>query len=117
MQLFLCMKIGNTGLTAKQIAARIQHQRESDNKSQEQLAKIAEADQSTVSRILQGKICRMTMPLVKLCKYANIDLANESPNPAYNKLLMDALKQVWDGTEADAKVIARILLDLQGLRK
>ena len=111
------MKIGNTGLTAKQIAAQINRHRESSSTSQQQLAYIAKVNQSTVSRILQGHVRKMSKPLERLCNYANIEINQKPPDPAKNQQLMNALRQVWDGTESDAKVLAKLLLDLRDLRR
>lgn len=67
--------------------------------------------QSTVYRNLKMPQNSMTPGLKKLCIYAKIDLSEHSSvNPGDSKIIMDAIQQVWDGSEAHAKRIRRLLL-------
>lgn len=66
--------------------------------------------QSTVYRALKGDPKRMTAALDKLCVYANINPNDFTDSPAQSEILMNALKQVWDGTEMHAKKLARLLI-------
>jgi DNA-binding phage protein len=66
--------------------------------------------QSTVYRALNGNPKRMSKALYKLCNYANIDTKNITSEPENCTILMTALKQVWDGSEAHAKRLAKLLI-------
>jgi|TARA_R110002167_G_scaffold342253_1_gene551043 hypothetical protein len=66
--------------------------------------------QSTVYRALKGDPKRMTTGLNKLCVYANINPKDFTDSPEQSETLMNALKQVWDGTEMHAKQLARLLI-------
>lgn len=66
--------------------------------------------QSTVYRALKGKPKRMTSALDKLCVYAKIDVREYSDKPEQSVTLMNALRQVWDGTEMHAKQLAKLLI-------
>lgn len=67
--------------------------------------------QSTVYRNLFEAQVSMTPSLKKLCNYAGIDYSGYgSDNAKRSEIIMDAVQQVWDGTEAHAKKIRRLLL-------
>lgn len=74
------------------------------------IANACDMTQSTVYRALKGDPKRMTAALNKLCIYANINPKNFTDSPEQSETLMNALKQVWDGTEAHAKQLARLLI-------
>jgi len=66
--------------------------------------------QSTVYRALKGDPKRMTAALNRLCVYANVNPKEFTDPPEQSETLMNALKQVWDGTEMHAKQLARLLI-------
>jgi hypothetical protein len=66
--------------------------------------------QSTVHRALKGSPKRMTSALNELCVYAKINLQDFADEPEQSDTLMNALRQVWDGTEIHAKQLARLLI-------
>lgn len=88
--------------------------------AQEDLARKAGVHQSTVSRIKGGETrVRLSKGLRKLCKYAKIKIETEIPaspqDPTGNTDLMSALAEVWDGTAAHAKALARLIRDTKHL--
>jgi transcriptional regulator with XRE-family HTH domain len=85
--------------------------------NQSDIAKNAGLNQSTISRLMGGKERqRISNGLQKLCNYAGIKLFSIAPayhgNPSENTDLMGALGEVWDGTPAHAKALARLIRDL-----
>ncbi len=45
----------------------------------------------------------------QLCEYAGIDAYEGTADPSESKVLMEALATVWDGTDAHAKRLAKLL--------
>jgi len=79
-------------------------------KSQVQLSFATGVQQYQISRIVTGRIKRHTPALIKLCKYAHINLdysRQEDPDGRY--LIEKTLLSTWDGSHAQAKKIARLL--------
>lgn len=67
--------------------------------------------QSTVYRALEKKNVRLTSGLKKLVSYSGLSLVKyKEIEPASCKTLMDTLQQVWDGSEAHAKLLSKLLL-------
>ncbi|WP_029936253.1 hypothetical protein [Thiomicrospira pelophila] len=67
--------------------------------------------QSTVYRNLKMTQVSITPSLKKLCNYAKVELPEHSGvNPRSSKIIMDAIQEVWDGSDAHAKKIRRLLL-------
>lgn len=87
---------------------------------QRELAAHAGVHQSTISRIKAGKPrVRLSDGLLRLCSYASIPLTSEIPaspaDPRDNRLLIDALGEVWDGSHSHAKALAKLIRDLKHL--
>lgn len=75
------------------------------------IAEATNIGQPTVYRSLYEKRPRLTKGLVRLCDYAKIDLNRyKQKDAASNKHLMEALNTVWNGTDAHAKQLSRLLL-------
>ena len=75
------------------------------------IADLLEMPQSTVHRSLYNEHVKLTKGIIKLCNYANFDVTKYSDkDPASNKYLMEALKLVWNGTDAHAKQLSRLLM-------
>lgn len=75
------------------------------------IAKATKIGQPTVYRSLYKNRPRLTKGLVRLCDYAKIDLNFYlQKDAASNKYLMEALNTVWNGTDAHAKQLSRLLL-------
>lgn len=84
--------------------------------SQSDIARATGVHQSQVSRILAGAARRASPNVLLLCKFANEMGQFTTTNPASNLVLMDALRAVWDGTEAHAQAIAGLILTLKRFR-
>lgn len=75
------------------------------------IASLVEMEQTTVYRSLYNERVKPTKGLKELCNYANIDINKYTQkDPASNKHLMDALNLVWNGTDAHAKQLSRLLM-------
>lgn len=66
--------------------------------------------QSNVHRCLCGRPKRVSKTLLALCNYAKISPEIDKPAAASNATLMDAIEQVWDGSEQHARSLARLLI-------
>lgn len=84
-------------------------------KTQTALSLASGVHQPTISKLLGGKLVRMCDAVQELCDYANIKTHLEV-SPEQNSVLMDALREVWDGTESDARCIAEVLKGMAGLK-
>lgn len=88
---------------------------ETCGKPQEVIAQEAGVSQASVSRISSpsGR-SRFTKVLLRLCKYANIEIQEpmEKPDPRNHPVLMAALQKAWDGTEEHAQGLARVISEL-----
>lgn len=65
--------------------------------------------QSQIFRNIFKRPKRVTKTLLRLCKYAKIDAYEDTVDPAQSPALMDALAEVWDGTDAHARKLAKLL--------
>jgi transcriptional regulator with XRE-family HTH domain len=85
--------------------------------SQSELASRAGVNQATVSRALRKQPTRHSRALQRLCIYADIEYG-EGPKSttSSSKLIIEAFQEVWDGTDAHAAAIARIIQASKGLR-
>lgn len=85
--------------------------------TQENLAKAVKIDQSQISRIINGDFKKVSKNVKKLCEYAKIDLDSIKlhRNPAENPDLMEALSLVWNGTNKNAKALAKVIRSLKEL--
>ncbi|MFK2919043.1 helix-turn-helix domain-containing protein [Dyella koreensis] len=73
------------------------------------IAKATGLGQSQVHRNLYGSPRRVSRTLLALCKYAKIDAYERASDPRNSLALMEALAQVWDGSEAHARRLAKLL--------
>lgn len=85
--------------------------------SQQSLATAAKVSQSTVSRALQGACQRHGNARHKLCIYAGL----REPIPRYTgksgiKRVVEAFTGIWDGSDAHASAVARVIEALAGLK-
>ena len=70
-------------------------------------------EQSQVSRVFSGKIRRSTPVFEKICKY--VENAGSNPTPqdiAENHDLVQALREVWDGSSEHARALAAVIRSL-----
>lgn len=78
--------------------------------SQNALATAAGVDQATVSRILRKCPQRAGPAFSRLCIYAtNIDEDGLRPDPSDSEDLMNALRDVWNGSDEHAEALAEII--------
>jgi predicted XRE-type DNA-binding protein len=85
--------------------------------TQSGIAAATGVDQSQVSRILAGRIKRVSANVSKLCRFASQLQDVAAVDPADNVVLMQALRIVWDGTVAHAEAIAQVILSLRHFRE
>ena len=75
------------------------------------IAELVGMEQSTVYRSLYKERTKLTRGLVGLCNYANFNAYDYmQKDPASNPQLMQTLSLVWNGTDAHAKQLSRLLL-------
>lgn len=85
--------------------------------SQTEISLATGVDQSQISRILAGRIRRVSGNVIALCKFANNADASRGRDPSESAVLMSALRSVWDGTPAHAEAIASVLLSLRKFKE
>lgn len=83
--------------------------------SQETLSEATGIHQSQISRILSGRIKRLSRNVIRLCKYVEVlhkkgESAKEVPS-----ILTNALLRTWDGSAEHAEAIAKVILSLDGM--
>lgn len=84
--------------------------------NQSRIAMESGIHQSQVCRILSGKFKRCSKSVLILCKYANLSLVQKNTDPRANEQLMKALSLAWDGTDAHAEMIAKLLITIGEFR-
>jgi predicted XRE-type DNA-binding protein len=85
--------------------------------TQKQIASATGIDQSQISRILAGQVRRASKHVIELCKFANCLEQYQEADPTRSPMLMDALRVVWDGSDAHAEAIAGVILSLKKLKE
>lgn len=73
------------------------------------ISKATGVGQPQVFRNLFRQPKRVTQTLLRLCKYAKISAYEDAVDPTQSPELMIALAQVWDGTDAHARKLAKLL--------
>lgn len=72
--------------------------------------------QSWISRICCGDFKRLSGKTGIVLRYANIRIKSELPRDERGKEIIDAaVSEVWDGSVASAKALARMLLSAAAL--
>lgn len=74
------------------------------------IAKASGLGQSQVYRNLFGHPKTASKTLLALCNYAGVDAYEGYADPAQSQVLMSALGSIWDGSDAHARRLARLLL-------
>ena len=72
------------------------------------LAEAAFVSQPQVSKILRGKMKKVTPDLVKLCEYAQIEVKMD-PAPLDHPRIRRAIECAWDGQPETVELIARLI--------
>lgn len=81
--------------------------------TQEQISKALSVSQSQVSRLLSGNGKRRTKLFDEICIYVNNQVKGVSPNLVReNETMLSAIASVWDGTAAQAEMIANVIRSL-----
>lgn len=75
-----------------------------------EIARASGLGQPQVYRNLFGKPKRAGRVMMALCKYAGVDAYESVGDPSRSAVLMEALAEVWDGSEAHARKLAKLLL-------
>lgn len=75
-----------------------------------EIARASGLGQPQVHRNLFGRPKRVGRTLFLLCKYAGVDAYEKAGDPRQSTVLVQALAEVWDGSEAHAKKLAKLLL-------
>lgn len=73
------------------------------------IAKESGLGQSQVYRNLFGRPKTASKTLLALCEYAGVDAYEGYSDPAQSQILMNALGSIWDGSEAHARRLAKLL--------
>ncbi|WP_426803424.1 hypothetical protein [Xanthomonas campestris] len=73
------------------------------------IARASKLGQPQVYRNLFGRPKKVSRTMRQLCEYAGIDAYEGTADPSESKVLMEALATVWDGTDAHAKRLAKLL--------
>lgn len=74
--------------------------------------------QGQVSRLLNGKEKKPSSAYLKICIYVFNSISKISVQDiSENKYLMGAISEVWDGTESQAKLLAKVIRSLAPLCK
>lgn len=86
--------------------------------TQLEIASALSVNQSQVSRIFRGKVRRHTNTLMRICEYVVNRSASTTPEAVrQNDILIEAVADVWDGTEQDARALAAVIRSLRMLRR
>lgn len=86
------------------------------NLRQEDVAKNAGVSQATVSRALKTGLKRRTMARDRLFRYIQKELGTHTFNDQGRQKVVDAFGEIWDGSDAHASAIAKIITASKGLR-
>jgi hypothetical protein len=95
--------------------ARVRKFMNDNNLDQASLAAAARVSQPTVSRALNGSPQRRGRAYLKLLAYVGTSSGKEAPSISGKKRVGRAFEKIWDGSDAHATVVAKIIGDLAGL--
>lgn len=96
-------------MKARRLVEELRSFMEANSYSQSDLSRLTGVPQPTISRALRNPI-RITRTHRALCKFARIAVEAPSPTPRRGQeALIQAVLDVWDGTQEHADSIARLL--------
>jgi transcriptional regulator with XRE-family HTH domain len=98
--------------------AKLRSYIEQQHITQAELARRAGVSQATVSRALGRANKKQSNAKARLFAYAG--LVNEDSTDSTDvgiKLVMKAFEQIWDGSDGDARAVAKMIEALGGFRK
>ncbi|GAB7540556.1 hypothetical protein [Cupriavidus sp. 8B] len=85
--------------------------------TQLQLSRATGVDQSQISRLLAGKGKTVSRAGMLLFAYKlDKDTSEARPDPGSSIVLMEAISEVWDGTQAGARRLAHVIRALAVFR-
>ncbi len=97
-----------------EIARDFQKYLDANNITQQTVANATDISQSFISRIRNGDFKRITDKVKMVCEYASISLeADKKHSSAEKEILTNAIDYVWDGTEKQAKALAKVIRSLK----
>src|SRR5882762_7545477 len=76
---------------------------------QTELRRLSGVPQYTISRFLTGRTRKLSPEIARVCHYAGIETNFVQERPEEGIRLTTAISRIWDGTAADAELIASIL--------
>lgn len=82
---------------------------------QQELSRATGVHQSQISRILSGRVRRLSTNVVKLSSYLDDLHKSNAKTDAIPQVLADAIRFSWDGTSTHAAALARVIVSLKGL--
>jgi len=94
---------------AQFVALRLRQYLRREGMSQGELAQATGVNQSQISRIVHGRPKRISNAMQVLCSHAGIEWRKPSNDPTRHPELMAAVSAAWDGTDAGAEALARLL--------
>lgn len=80
------------------------------------ISKILGVNQSQIYRNLNDEPKTVNKTVMRLCDYVNIDYMEKARDPRESDALMNALAELWDGTDAHARKIAAVIFALKRVR-
>ncbi|MBT6046495.1 MAG: helix-turn-helix transcriptional regulator [Candidatus Scalindua sp.] len=80
--------------------------------SQQEIASSTQVDQSQISRILSGKIKRVSSNVIELCKYSQSLDPTISNSLSNQELISEAALQLWDGSTEQANALQKLFNSL-----
>lgn len=93
----------------KQLAQSLIHYMDQHQLSQEQVAKVLGVSQPVISRIKNGTWIRQSQSIKKVAEKLKV---HQSVDPSRSLLLMNALKEAWDGEQDSEKLLADAIISL-----
>ena len=98
---------GDTRLPAIIAATRRKMRERGDTQSD--IAQHIGVTQGEISKILSGQRRRLTKPIIKLCQYANYDVATDSDDGGYLGPLSQVLREAIDDNPDAEEALVHIL--------
>jgi len=105
-----------SNISPEKLGRRLQVIFEERRVTQPEIERNTGVNQSQISRIFNGKFMRVEgKNVIKLCKYANLKI-NKSllggSDPRESEVLINALRDIWDGSQQKERALARLIRSL-----
>jgi len=109
-----------TPTQAQQLGRAIDRWRRTQGLTQTQLLRTAQVTQGQMSRILSGRFSRASAAVIRLCRAAGLDVAQQVTSSTHRSdwgtVLERAVQRSWDGTPEHARELLRLLRVAKALR-